>query len=282
VAKLLAEQRSELKGNLKLIFQPAEELPPGGALELIKRGVLDDPRVDAMFACHHATEFPVGQIGIHYGGFMASADQFSLTVVCRGGGGSAPHKGVDGIAVAAQIVTGLQYMLTRQIDPVKPAVLSFGTLHAGARFNILADRVEMTGTCRALDADTAERFPDRILKVAQGIAATYDAQVELKYERGYPTLANDDKVTAILEEAAKEAIGPSNVKVADPIMAGDDLAYFFRKVPGSYFWLGISNPAKGIIHPAHTARFDIDEEALPVAVAVMVQTVLKGFDHLPA
>jgi len=273
VARLLSASLSSLRGNVKFIFQPAEESPPGGALKLIELGVLENPHVDVMISCHHAVELAAGQIGIHSGQFLASADRFTLTVRCRGGGGSAPHKGVDGIAVAAQIITGLQYMMTRQINPINAAVLSFGTIKGGVTFNVLADTVEMTGTCRALDSEIALQYPQIIRKVAEGIAEAFSAKIELKYEPGYPALVNDDRVTTILEKAAKRAIGPENVVWATPLMAGDDLAYFFQKVPGTYFWLGVTNAPKGIIHPAHTSKFDIDESALPVGVAVMLEAI---------
>jgi amidohydrolase len=279
VAKLLSQEREHIKGNIKFIFQPAEETPPGGAITLIEKGVLDNPRVDAIFALHHATENKVGQIGIHYGPFLAAADQFTLTITCKGGGGSAPHKGVDGIPIAAEIILALHVMMTRRIDPVKPALISFGTINAGSKFNILADKVVMTGTCRSLAPEISERFPEMILKVARGIATTYDADATLDYQRGYPVLVNDDKMTGILEKTAKEVIGAENVKSATTLMAGDDLAYFLQKVPGSYFWLGIT-PETGVIAPAHTAKFDIDETALPIGVAVMHAVAYKALKEI--
>lgn len=278
-AKLLTKEKDQLTGNVKFIFQPAEETPPGGAITLIEKGVLENPKVDAIFALHHATESKTGQIGIHYGQFLAAADQFTLTLTCKGGGGSAPHKGVDGIPIAAEIILALHVMMTRQVDPVLSALISFGTINAGTKFNILADKVVMTGTCRSLDPGIAQRFPDMILKVAQGIASTYDAKVDLEYSRGYPALVNDEKMTALLEKAAIEAIGKENVKPTMPLMAGDDLAYFLQKVPGSYFWLGIT-PETGVISPAHTAKFDIDEKSLATGVAVMYAAVHKALKDL--
>jgi len=280
VAKLLTKERESLKGNVKLIFQPAEETPPGGAIQLVEKGVLANPKVDALFALHHATENITGQVAIRPGKLMASADNFSLTLTCKGGGGSAPHKGVDGIPIAAEIITAIHVALTRRIDPVKNGLISFGTIHGGTAFNILADRVEMTGTCRALDPDIAAMFPDLILKVAQGTAATYNAQVELDYKPGYPALVNDERVTSILETAAKNAIGANNVLTATQLMAGDDLAYFLQKVPGSYFWWGITPPKTGVIAPAHTAKFDIDESALPFGLAVMRESVYQALEEL--
>ncbi len=278
-AKLLAKEKEQLAGTVKFIFQPAEETPPGGAVTLIQKGVLENPKVDALFSLHHATENLSGQIGIHYGQFLAAADEFTLTLTCKGGGGSAPHKGVDGIPIAAEIILALHVMMTRQVDPTLSALISFGTINAGTKFNILADKVVMTGTCRSLDPGIALRFPDMILKVAQGIASTYDAKVDLEYSRGYPALVNDEKMTALLEKAAIEAIGKENVKLATPLMAGDDLAYFLQKVPGSYFWLGIT-PKTGVIAPAHTAKFDIDESSLATGVAVMYAAVHQALKEL--
>jgi len=278
-AKLLSKEKEQLAGTVKFIFQPAEETPPGGAVTLIQKGVLENPKVDALFSLHHATENLSGQIGIHYGQFLAAADEFTLTLTCKGGGGSAPHKGVDGIPIAAEIILALHVMMTRQVDPTLSALISFGTINAGTKFNILADKVVMTGTCRALDPGIAQRFPDMILKVAQGIASTYDAKVDLEYSRGYPALVNDEKMTALLEKAAIEAIGKENVKPATPLMAGDDLAYYLQKVPGSYFWLGIT-PETGVIAPAHTAKFDIDESSLATGVAVMYAAVHQALKEL--
>lgn len=279
VAKLLSKGKDEIAGNVKFIFQPAEETPPGGAITLIQKGVLENPKVDMLFALHHATENKCGDIGIHYGQFLAAADQFTLTLTCKGGGGSAPHKGVDGIPIAAEIILALHVMMTRQVDPVLSALISFGTINAGTKFNILADKVVMTGTCRSLDPGISQRFPDMILKVAQGIASVYDAKVDLQYDHGYPALVNDNKATALIESAAIEAIGADHVKPATAIMAGDDLAYFFQKVPGSYIWLGIT-PETGVISPAHTAKFDIDEKSLATGIAVMYNTVHKALKEL--
>jgi amidohydrolase len=278
-AKLLAAEKDSLAGNVKFIFQPAEETPPGGAKTLLEKGVLDNPRVDMLFALHHATENKTGEVGIHYGQFLAASDQFTLTLTCKGGGGSAPHKGVDGIPIAAEIILALHVMMTRQVDPVLSALISFGTINAGTKFNILADKVVMTGTCRSLDPEISARFPKMILKVAQGIASTYDAQVELNYEHGYPALVNDQKATELLEKAAIDAIGADKVKSTTPLMAGDDLAYFLREVPGSYFWLGIT-PETGVIAPAHTAKFNIDEASLVTGIAVMHSAVHRALNEL--
>lgn len=278
-AKYLSTIKNQLAGNIKFIFQPAEETPPGGAITMIKKGVLENPKVDAIFALHHATEIKSGQIGICYGQFLASADQFTLTINVKGGGGSAPHKGVDGIMVATEIINALQIAMNRRIDPVKSALISFGTINGGTKFNILADRVVITGTARSLDPEVSQQIPQIIKEIASGIASIHDGNIELEYEYGYPTLINDNRMTEILEKSASEAIGKENVLSASPIMAGDDLAYFFRKVPGSYFWLGIT-PKTGVIAPAHTTKFDIDEKAIGIGLKVMSTIAIDAMNEL--
>lgn len=278
-AKYLSSIRSSLCGNVKFIFQPAEETPPGGAITMIEKGVLDNPKVDAMFALHHATENNTGQIGIHYGEFLASADEFTLTINVKGGGGSAPHKGVDGIMVAAEILNALQIAMTRRIDPVKKALISFGTIRGGTKFNILADKVVITGTARSLDMEVCGQIPKIIEDIAGGIASVYGGSAELKYSPGYPPVVNDKRMTEILENSAVKAIGKENVLRVSPIMAGDDLAYFLKEVPGSYFWLGIT-PETGMIAPAHTAKFDIDERAIATGLEVITAVTIEVMEEL--
>lgn len=278
-AKYFSAHRDELAGNVKVIFQPAEEVPPGGARTLIEKGVLEDPHVDALFALHHATENRVGEIGIHSGKFLASADSFTLRLHVKGGGGSAPHKGVDGIMVAAEIINALQIAMTRRIDPVKTGLISFGTINGGTAFNILAHTVEISGTARTLDMDVIEQIPAIIREVSEGIARAYGGTVELDYNFGYPCVFNDARMTGVLRRAALKVLPEDKVCEADPIMAGDDLAYFLREVPGSYFWLGIT-PETGMIAPAHTAKFNIDEDALAVGAEVMIAAVLEAADEL--
>lgn len=279
VAKYYSEHREELRGNLKFIFQPAEEVPPGGAKTLIEKGVLQNPKVDAVFGLHHATENRTGEIGIHYGQFLASADSFTLTLHVKGGGGSAPHKGVDGIMVAAEIITAIEVAMTRRIDPVKVALISFGTIHAGTAFNILANTVEISGTARTLDPEAMRQIPQIIEETAGGIAAVYGGTVELNYKAGYPCVVNDMRMTKILETAAVKAIGSEKVFNADAIMAGDDMAYYLQEVPGSYFWLGITPPS-GIIAPAHTPKFDIDEGAIETGLEVMAAVAAEALEEL--
>lgn len=280
LARYFSQRKDEVAGNIKFIFQPGEEFPPGGAKGMIERGVLENPHVDAIFALHHATENKTGQIGVRSGPFLAGADSFTLRLYVKGGGGSAPHKGVDGIMVAAEVLTAIEVEMTRRIDPVKPGLISFGTINAGTAFNIMANEVTITGTARYFEPDTGELLPVILEEVTKSIVEQrYGGRVELDYSRGYPSVINDDRMTDLVRRAAVSAIGAENVKVATPLMAGDDMAYFIQSVPGSYYWWGITPPS-GVIAPAHTPKFDFDENAFETALKVNVEIVRLALQEL--
>ena len=279
IAKILSEREEKLKANVKFIFQPAEEVPPGGAVKLIEKGALENPKVDILWSCHSTTSLPVGKIGIHYGPFMASADMFKLTVKCQGGHGATPYQGSDGIAVAAQIITAIQYMVTRQISQLTPTVVSIGAIHGGNRSNILANEVEMLGTCRTLDAKMRDELPGRIRTLAENIAANYNATIELDYEYGYPVVINNNNALKLIQAGAEEALGAENVVEIPQNMSGDDLAYFLQKVPGAYFFFGTEDPK--VARTAHTPTFILDEDSIPVAMKVILSTMEKYVAEQP-
>jgi len=270
-ARLLWQKRDQLVGRVKLLFQPAEETPPGGAIKMIEEGALENPKVDAMIALHHAIELPVGTIGIHYGQLMASADFFRIIFKTRGGGGSAPQRGVDGIVLAGLAISALQTISSRMVDPLDPFVLSMGTIHGGVKNNVLADRVEITGTTRALSPQLRNRIPDMMKTILDGVVASQRGEYELQYERGYPPLSNNDAMIDLVKKTGEEIIGSDSVIKVPSIMAADDLAYFFEKVPGAYFWLGVSNREKNITAPAHSSKFNIDENSLAIGTAIMAR-----------
>ena len=279
LARYFSPHRETLAGNIKFIFQPGEELPPGGAKEMIRRGVLEHPHVDAIFGLHHATENKTGEVGVRSGPFLAGSDSFTLRFQVKGGGGSAPHKGVDGIMVAAELLTAIQVEMTRRIDPVKPGLISFGPVHAGTAFNILASEVTITGTARFFEAETAQKIPALLKEVSESIVGRYGGQVELDYRPGYPSVINDDRMTDLVRRAAISAIGPEHVRTATPLMAGDDMAYFLQEVPGSYYWWGIT-PESGVIAPAHTPKFDFDETAFETALKVNAAIIRLALEEL--
>lgn len=279
LARYFSRRREEIAGNLKFIFQPGEEVPPGGAAEMIRRGVLEDPPVDAIFGLHHATENATGEIGVLPGPFLAGSATFTIRLLVKGGGGSAPHKGEDGIMAAAELLTAIQVEMTRRIDPVKPGLVSFGTIHAGTAPNILANRVEITGTARYFHPDVAERIERLLRETTEAAARRYQGQAEVVYEPNYPGVINDPAMTDLVKRAAEKALGPGHVKQATPLMAGDDMAYFLQKVPGSYYWWGITPPG-GMIAPAHTPRFDFDENAFETALRVNIEIVRLALAEL--
>lgn len=271
-AKVLSRMKGELKGTVKFIFQPAEE-GPGGALPMIEEGVLDNPRVDAIFGLHIWPGFRTGEIGLGYGAIMAAPDQFVLKIIGKGGHGSQPHETVDAIAVTAQVISSLQQIVSRQIIPTQPVVLTIGTIHGGYRHNVIADEVEMTGTIRTLDPAVREEVPQRIEEIVKGITSAFGATYELQYTRLYPPVVNHREMAELVEEVGRKTLGASAVVAIDaPTMGGEDFAYFLERVPGAFFRLGCSNGPE-TNYPLHHPQFNLDEAGLINGVKVLANLV---------
>ncbi len=269
-ARILQKRRASLRGNVKFMFQPAEE-GPGGAGPMIEEGLLEGPKVDAAFAIHMWNDLPTGKIGVRPGPVMASADEFRMTVVGRGGHGAAPHQTVDPVAVAAQIITACQNIVSRKVDPTKSAVLTFGQIHGGTRHNIIPDKVELSGTVRAFEDGVRRQLAREIPKVARGVASALGAGLDFHYAWGYPPTVNDARATGIVRDAAREALGRSAVVEQEVTMGAEDMSLVFREVPGCYFFLGSMNKGKGLVHPHHSPKFDFDEAALAGGVEVWLR-----------
>lgn len=271
-AKVLSQLKHEIKGTVKFIFQPAEE-GPGGALPMIEEGVLENPKVDAIFGLHIWPGFKTGEIGLGYGAVMASPDQFVLKIQGRGGHGSQPHETVDAIAVTAQVISSLQQIVSRQIVPTQPVVLSIGTIHGGYRYNVIADEVEMTGTVRTFSPAVRDEVPKRMEEIVKGVTAAFGATYELQYTRQYPPVINHQKMAELVEEVGRKTLG-SNAVVAieEPTMGGEDFAYFLENVPGAFFRLGCSNGPE-TNYPLHHPQFNLDEAGLIYGVKVMANLV---------
>ncbi len=276
-ARLLLERRGEFAGTVKLVFQPSEEMPPGGAKPMIAEGVLEDPHVDAAFGLHLAQEQPLGTIAVAAGPTMAAADMFFLTIQGRGGHGARPHGTVDPIVVGAQIVTALQTIVSRERDPLTPAVITVGAFLAGSAPNVIPDTATLRGTVRSFSAEERQRLADRIRELATGIATAMQASIELDYVFGYPATASEAGMVAIVHAAATEVVGADNVLVKVPTMGGEDMSYFLNEVPGAFFHVGSRNPDRGLVWGHHHPKFDIDEAALGVGVEVMVTSVMRYF-----
>ncbi|NMC31415.1 MAG: amidohydrolase [Veillonellaceae bacterium] len=273
-AMLLSQYRDRFSGNVKFLFQPAEE-NGGGALPMIEAGVMENPHVDAVFGLHVNHELDAGTVGFRYGQFYAAADMMEITVHGQSAHGARPHVGVDAILVASQIVTALQSFVSRNVNPIESAVVTIGKFVGGYQRNIIADKVELSGTVRTLSPAVRAEAQTRLTKLVQGIAESFGATAEVQYILGYPTVINDEAMTEFARRSAEELLGVANVSViTEPKMGGEDFAFFLQKAPGTFYQLGVRNKAKGIVHPTHTHLFDIDEEALAIGAAVHAKLAL--------
>ena len=274
-AAILAGMREQLPGNVKFFFQPAEE-DEGGAEPMIRAGCMENPRVDAVIALHLSTVLPTGKISVTYGVSTAAADTARITVRGRAAHGAWPHRGVDAVLAAAHVVVALQALVSRETPPLDAVVLTVGTIHGGTANNIVCDEVTMEATVRTLKRELREAMPDRIRRVVESTAAAYGAQAEVEYIWGYPSLHNDQNITALVEAVGRDLLGDDGVTVrSEPGMGAEDFAYFAEAAPGCMFSLGARNEALGIVHEGHTPYYTFDEEAMAVGAAVFVETVRR-------
>ena len=272
-AKILSGLKENVPGEIRFVFQHAEELYPGGAEELVSAGVMDG--VDAVIGIHLWAPMEVGQIGISAGPLMAAPDSFDIKIIGKGGHAAQPHLTVDSIAIAAQVVTNLQHIVSRTTDPLDPAVLSVTKFIGGTAYNVIPGPVELAGTVRTFNPELRASIPVTMERVIKGITEAHGATYEFKYENGYRPVINDEQVTSRLKEALLEVFGPEVVVDAVPTMGGEDFSAYQQKTPGTFFFVGAGNEEKGIIYPHHHPRFTIDEDALPMGVKAFVNAALK-------
>lgn len=269
VARVLSQARSEMAGGILFLFQPAEEMLPGGAAAMLQAGVFEPPPA-FVFGLHNSPDLPTGLIGYREGVLMAATNEFTLEILGEGNHASTPHRGVDSILVAAEVVLALQALVSRETDPLEPAVLSFGQIRGGEAFNVIPGRVEMKGTLRSLETTGLERLCASMERMVSGIAQANRADYRLNFTPGYPALVNDPGATELAWRAAAEILGPERVRaIPKPFLGGEDFARFLELVPGSYLILGVGNPDVGADRPWHHAEFQIDEGALAPGVAAM-------------
>ncbi|MBI4917806.1 MAG: amidohydrolase [Acidobacteria bacterium] len=284
-AEVLSRLRDRLAGRVRFIFQPAEEGPPagepGGAPLMIAEGVLADPVPAAIFGLHVMPTRRAGEVGVRSGGIMAAADRFTIRVHGRATHGSTPHDGIDTVWVAAQVVTALQGVVSRENDARRPLVVSVGSLHAGNRFNIVAGEAVLEGTVRTLDEATHAAARERISRVLDGVCKAHRATCELDYEEINPVTNNPAPLAVPSFEALRRGLGAGAVQDAEPIMAAEDFAHYGRHVPAFYFFLGVGNPEKGLTSYVHTATFQPDEAAIATGVEAAC-LLLTGAVELPA
>ena len=274
VASVLARNRAAIKGRVKFVFQPAEEIM-SGAQAMIEQGVMNNPHVDRVLGFHLWNALPVGQIGLKPGVIFSSADEFRLVIKGRGGHGALPHLSVDPVVISAQVITALQTLVSREKHPFQGAVLTIGTVHGGTAFNIIADQVEMTGTLRTVDNDLREKFLGRIPEIAAGVSASMEGSFEFDHVRGCIAVENDLAVTGSIFKVASQVVGDSNIPPIEPSTVGDDMALFMAEAPGCYFLVGSANPEAGLDAPHHSSSFDFDERALSIAAEILAREALE-------
>ena len=273
VAQILAGYQSDIAGTLKFLFQPAEE-GLGGALAVMADGVLENPRPDVALALHLWNELPLGKIRVTAGRAMAASSVFTLTVRGRGGHGAAPHKAVDPILAAAQIVTALQSIVSRNIDPLDSVVVTVGQMTAGTTFNVIPEEAVLKGTVRSFDNNLHRLAYRRILEMAQNMAAAFGCTATMETVAIVPAVNNAPDPTAIVRAAAAGVAGHDNV-VEGQTMGAEDMGYILEEIPGCYFFIGSANDDKGLNYPHHHPRFDFDERAMVVGAATMANAAAR-------
>ncbi len=274
IAQLLAQRREELSGTLKFVFQPGEE-GCGGALGMIADKVLENPRPDVALGLHVWNDQPLGLLAAGSGGVMASADIFTIKVQGKGGHGAQPQLCVDAVLIAAQIVVALQSIVARNVNPRQTAVVTVGSIHAGTAFNIIADTAEMTGTIRTFDAATREDIVRRMTEVVENTARALGGSATIEVKLISPATVNDAQIAQLVRETALEVLDEEQVTADQFTMTAEDMSEFLSRVPGCFFFIGSANAEKGLNAPHHNPRFDIDEDVMPLGVAVLAEAALK-------
>ncbi|RHB50019.1 M20 family metallopeptidase [Exiguobacterium sp. AM39-5BH] len=274
LAKALTE--IDLPGDVVLIHQFAEELAPGGAKPMIEDGCLDG--VDYIYGSHIWTPLPFGTIGVKTGPIMAAADRFELTIKGKGGHGAIPQHTVDAVMVGTNIVSQLQQVVSRRIDPLEPAVLTVGTFVAGQAFNVIADEAKLSGTVRTFTPETQTRIITEMERTIAHICSASEAHYELDYIRGYPAVINHAVETEHVRRSAARVVGTDGVIEMAPLMVGEDFAYYMQHVPGSFFFTGAGNPEVGAVFPHHHPRFDVDERAMLHTARILLHAAFATWD----
>ncbi|MBU2046752.1 MAG: amidohydrolase [Bacteroidetes bacterium] len=274
-AKILNELKAAFGGTIKLIFQPAEERLPGGANLMIKEGVLENPKPNAVLGQHVMPLIDAGKIGIRSGKYMASTDEIYVTIKGKGGHGAQPQQNIDPVVIMAQMITALQTIISRSSDPRSPSVLSFGKVMANGATNVIPNEVYLEGTFRTLNEKWRAEAHIKMKKLAESIVEGMGGSVDFRIEKGYPFLVNEEKLTARVKEDAIAYLGAENVLDLDIWMAAEDFAYFSQAADACFYRLGTRNEARGITSSVHTPTFDIEEKALGMSTGLMAYLAIK-------
>lgn len=274
-AKLLSRHRDKFSGTVKLLFEPAEETT-GGAPIMIEEGVLENPRVEKIIGLHVEETLDAGEIMIKKGVVNAASNPFTIKIKGRGGHGAYPHMAVDPIVMASQVVLGLQTIVSREIKPVNPAVVTVGSINGGTAQNIIPDEVILKGVIRTMTLEDRAYAKERLREIATSICTAMRGECEIDIEESYPCLYNNSSVVDLVTEAAKEIIGSQNVKEQEaPKLGVESFAYFALERDSAFYFLGARNEERNIIYSAHNSRFDIDENLLPIGVSIQCKAALN-------
>lgn len=274
-ARVLVEMRDQLSGQVKFIFQPAEEEgQEGGARPMIEDGVLENPKVDYVFGLHVWPSLESGKIGYRAGALLAATDTFYVTIKGRGGHGAKPQLAVDPVLAGAHVVVALQSIASREMDPLEPFVLTVGKLESGTVHNIIPSEAFLEGTLRTVKAETRNSLKERLERIIGGVTSAYRAEYELRFEEGYPLTINDAEVTMRSLDTLREVFGDGGVVEVEPSMGGEDFSRYLGSVPGSFFFLGTRNAEKGLTASVHSPYFQVDEDVLPLGSAALTRLAL--------
>ena len=261
-ATALNRIKEELNGTIKFLFQPAEE-GPGGAKPMIDEGVLENPKVDYAIGCHVWPEISEGTIGVRSGAFMAAMDRFDIKIIGQGGHGAMPHMCVDALEVGTQVVSALQRISSRHMNPLDPAVVTVGMFQAGSAFNIIPGDAELSGTTRTFNLDIWNSWEERLEKVVRGVCESMGAGFELKFSKGYPPTINNDSMADVVRRCAQKTVGEDKVVEPDLTMGGEDMSYFLQQSKGCFYALGVGREGGA---PVHNPRFNFNEDVLALGV----------------
>jgi amidohydrolase len=267
-ALYFSKHKADIQGEIRFLFQPAEELLPGGAVKVIADGALEG--VDVIYGIHLWTPLPVGVAASKEGPLMAAADDFYIEIKGKGGHGGMPQSTVDSLVAGSALVMQLQTVVSRSVDPLRPAVLSIGTMQAGSAQNVIAESCKMSGTVRTFDEETRAEMKERVHRIVSQTGGVYGAQTEVNYIMGYPPVVNDKQETDRFFRKAVQVFGDEQVHTSPMLMPAEDFAYYLQKVPGCFMFVGAGNPDKDAIYPHHHPKFDFDEDAMQHAVKLFI------------
>ncbi|MBN1292450.1 MAG: amidohydrolase [Candidatus Latescibacteria bacterium] len=269
-AWVLKKLDKDIKGTVKLIWQPAEE-GGAGANKMIEGGVLDSPTPEAIFGMHGWPHLPLGKAAYRFGPSMASTDDFEIVAKGKGTHGAMPHGGIDPIAISSRIVEGIQMIRSRMINPVKPLVITVGTIHGGTAVNVIPDKVVMSGTIRCIDHETRALIPNLMERMIIDTAKASGGEAEFKITAGYPPVIDEKRSTVFAQETMTEILGPENVvEIEDPVMGGEDFAFYLEKIPGTFLRLGVGDRPS-----LHNSSYDFNDKSIPYGVRIMTGLAVK-------